>query len=181
MEEISELKKLRKKLGLTQSQLSQRAGVSQSLIAKVESGKLDPSYSNAKKLFETLSSLDRDNDMTARDLMHVKIISAKATDQLKDAILRMKKKNISQMPVMKHKKVIGFISETGLLDKILDGDTQNMKVGDIMESSPPIVPPSTSQGVVGNLLKHFPFVLVEDKGELIGIVTKADLLKIVYN
>ena len=42
MDELIELKKLRKKLGLTQNQLAKRANVSQSLIAKIESNKIDP-------------------------------------------------------------------------------------------------------------------------------------------
>ncbi|MFQ5647816.1 MAG: helix-turn-helix transcriptional regulator, partial [Candidatus Aenigmatarchaeota archaeon] len=42
MQEITEIRKIRKKLGLTQSQLAQEARVSQSLIAKIEAGKLDP-------------------------------------------------------------------------------------------------------------------------------------------
>jgi predicted transcriptional regulator len=181
MDDLSELKKLRKKIGITQNQLAKKSQVSQSLIAKIEAGKIDPSYTNAKKIFETLSMLDQDSELTACDIMHTKIISIKSTDTLKDAIQKMRKRNISQMPVMKHNRIIGYISESVLLDKILEGGTQSVKVGEVMESAPPIVPPFTSQGVVANLLKHFPFVLVEEKGEMVGIITKADLLKAAYS
>ncbi len=180
MDELIELKRLRKKLGLTQAELAKRANVSQSLIAKVESGKIDPSYTNAKKLFETLSTLDRKNERTAKELMYSRIISVKDTDTLKESIAVMRKHNISQIPVIKGSHVVGYISESVLLDKILEGDMYSLKVGDIMETCPPIVPPRTSQGIVANLLRHFPFVLVEEKGELLGIITKADLLKVVY-
>lgn len=180
MEELTELKKIRKKLGITQNDLAKKANVSQSLIAKIESNKIDPSYTNAKKLFETLSLLDKTTELTAADFMHTKIISVRSTDSLRDAIERMRRRNISQVPVLRKKKVVGYISESGLLDKIIDGETQSLKIGDIMEPAPPIIPPSTSQGVIANLLRHFPCVLIEDKGELQGIITKADLLKVVY-
>jgi predicted transcriptional regulator len=41
-------------LGLTQGQLAKIAGVSQSFIAKIESGKIDPSYSKVKTIFDVL-------------------------------------------------------------------------------------------------------------------------------
>ncbi len=179
MEELSELKKYRKRLNLTQKELAKRANVSQSLIAKIESGKVDPSYRNAKKIFETLSLLKQKNELKARDIMHKKVIYAKSSDTLKDTIKKMRQKNISQLPVLKHNKVIGYISESLLLDKLLNGETQS-KVGNVVEPSPPIVPPNTSQGVIAHLLKHFPFVLVKEKENIVGIITKVDLLKIVY-
>lgn len=51
---LDEIAKRRKLLGLTQKQLAKIAGVSQSFIAKIESGKIDPSYSKAKAIFDTL-------------------------------------------------------------------------------------------------------------------------------
>ncbi|MBN2367663.1 CBS domain-containing protein [Candidatus Woesearchaeota archaeon] len=179
MDELGELKKLRKKLGLTQGELARRANVSQSLVAKIESGKIDPSYTNAKKIFETLSLLNKKNELSASDIMYKKIIFVSSRETLKQAILTMRKNNISQMPVLDDSKVVGYISESVLLDKLLEGDTQTI-IGDVMETSPPILPPATSQGIVANLLKHFPFVLIEDKGRLVGIITKADLLKVAY-
>ncbi|MBI2079314.1 helix-turn-helix domain-containing protein, partial [Candidatus Micrarchaeota archaeon] len=43
--DVSKLGSLRRKLGITQKELAKLAGVSQSLIAKIEMGKIDPAYS----------------------------------------------------------------------------------------------------------------------------------------
>ncbi|MBI2575829.1 helix-turn-helix domain-containing protein, partial [Candidatus Woesearchaeota archaeon] len=43
--ELANIKTLRKKLGLTQSGFAGQVGVSQSLVAKIEAGRIDPSYS----------------------------------------------------------------------------------------------------------------------------------------
>ena len=45
-----QLKKIRVQLGITQSELAKAAGVSQSLIAKLESGLVDPSFSTMKAI-----------------------------------------------------------------------------------------------------------------------------------
>ena len=180
MDDISEINRLRKKLGLTQAELANKSGVSQSLVAKIESGKLDPSYTKAKKIFETLAALDKGTKLTAKDIMYKKIIHAKDSDTIKDTIVKMRQKNISQMPVLKQNKVIGYISESLLLEKILEGKSLFI-VKNVMKSNPPVMPPYTSQEVIGNLLKDFPLVLIENKGELVGVITKADLLKALYS
>src|SRR5256885_10717153 len=48
---LGEIPKKRKELGLTQSRLALSAGVSQSIIAKIEAGSVDPSYFVVQKLF----------------------------------------------------------------------------------------------------------------------------------
>src|SRR3989338_4468360 len=55
--ELHEIKKIRKSLALTQTDLAKMANVSQSLIAKIESGKIDPTFTKTKKIFETLHLL----------------------------------------------------------------------------------------------------------------------------
>ena len=72
--ELSEIKKIRKTLGLTQTDLAKRAAVSQSLIAKIESNKIDPTYTKTKKIFDTLNDLENKEEIKAEELMNKKII-----------------------------------------------------------------------------------------------------------
>jgi len=91
----------------------------------------------------------------------------------------MKKFEISQMPVLDNEKAVGIISETILLDAVLNKKPQ--KIGDIMEDAPPVLSKDSSVSVVSDILKYYPMVLVGEKGRLKGIITKADLLRKVYN
>ena len=176
--DLSELKQLRKKLNLTQAELAQKSNVSQSLIAKIESGNIDPSYSNAIKIINTLQNINNTKEITAKDIMHKKIIFLDSKQDLKSAIDLMRKHNISQMPVEKNDKVIGFISESTLIDKILDNNNYN-EISEIMEDVPPILPLNTNMSALAGLLKYFPFILIKDKEKIVGIITKSDLLKYV--
>ena len=54
---LEEISKRRRVLGLSQKQLARLAGVSQSLIAKVEAGKTEPSYLRTKSILDTLEKL----------------------------------------------------------------------------------------------------------------------------
>ena len=46
-----DIAKIRKRLGMTQNQLSEISGVSQSLIAKIEANKVAPTYRIVKKIW----------------------------------------------------------------------------------------------------------------------------------
>jgi len=175
--EIREIKHIRKKLELTQSQLASRANVSQSLIAKIESGRLDPTYSNARKIFAALNEITKKKDIKAEEIMTKKIISVDIKGDIKKAIGTMKKANISQMPVMDGKNPVGYVSESIILDAI----SRNKKsIKDIMEDHPPIISKDATEKVISNLLKFYPMMLVSEKGRLIGIITKFDLLSKLY-
>ena len=51
----SDIRKRRKMLDITQSELAAASGISQSTITKVEQGKISASYNTVVKLFETLA------------------------------------------------------------------------------------------------------------------------------
>ena len=176
--ELEEIKKIRKKLGITQTDLANRAGVSQSLIAKIESGRIDPTYTKTKKIFAALSELEKKDEIKAEQLMTKKIVSVNPADSMKDAIDKMKKFEISQLPVIDNHKLIGLISETILLEAL--NKLKNTQVKDIMQEAPPIVSKTTPIQVVSNLLGHFPIVVVAEEGKLIGLITKSDLLGKLY-
>ena len=176
--ELSEIKKIRKNLGLTQTELARRANVSQSLITKIESGKIDPTFTKTKKIFETLNDLEKKEEIKAEEVMNKRIISATPNEDIKNSISKMKKFNISQMPVIEDHKAIGLISESTLLDALMD--KKGKKIVDIMEESPPTVSKTASIRVISSLLHHYPMVLVSESGKLIGLITKADLLSKLY-
>jgi len=177
--EISEIKKIRKKLGLTQFDLARKSGVSQSLIAKIEAGRIDPSFSNTKKIFAALDELTKKEELTAKDIMNKKIISVNANENVSAAIRTMKKHGFSQMPVEERGKIVGLISERSLLE-IINTPKAELRVKEIMEECPPIITPETRLEVISNLLKHFSIVLVAKKGEYKGLISKTDLLEKIY-
>jgi len=180
--DIDEIKRRRKQMNLTQSELANIAKVSQSLIAKVESGKIIPTYDKAKRIFDSLEKLGMDSALKVSDVMIGKIESVKGNDFIKKAISLMERKGISQIPVIEHGHCIGAISERTILSKVKDLERKNLseiKVSEVMDESLPVIQASTPVDIVSDLLNYNAALLVSKKGKLTGIVTKADLLKII--
>lgn len=175
MIELQNLKKMRMALDLTQHQFAKSAGVSQSLVAKIESGKVDPTYSKVKKIEEALHLLSSKTELGLEEVMTKKIITAKPSDKAIEVIRIMSSKNISQVPIVHGDNVIGLVSESSALENA--EKLKNSTAVEIMNEAPPIVPITTAISVISNLLKHYPLVLVKKKGTLAGIITKADLLR----
>ena len=57
--EVGLVKTIRKQIGVNQTELAKEARVSQSVIARLESGKIDPSYTKMKKIFSALEKLGK--------------------------------------------------------------------------------------------------------------------------
>lgn len=176
--DLSEIKKIRKNLELTQSDLAKKANVSQSLIAKIEAGKIDPTFTKTKRIFDTLDFLQNKEEIKAEALMNERIISIAPEDSIKESISKMKKFGISQMPVIDGKSVVGLVTESTLLDALMN--SKGGKVKDIMEESPPTVSRKAPVKLISNMLKHYPMVLVSNSGSIAGLITKADLLSKLY-
>jgi len=173
--ELQNIKKMRMALGLTQHQFAKNAGVSQSLIAKIESGRVDPTYSKVKQIEEALQLLSAKKELLLEEVMTKRIITAKLSEKAAEVIKIMNSKNISQIPIVEGDNVIGLVSEASALEHA--EKLKSCTAAEIMEEVPPIVPITTNISVVSNLLKFSPIVLVKKKGTLAGIITKTDLLR----
>ena len=173
--DITQLKKVRKQLELTQTEFARRAGISQSMIAKIEAGKLDPTYTYVKKIEDALQLLTKREEKEARDIMHRGITSVRRNDTVAHVIKLFSTYKISQMPVIENIQVIGLVTESSLLEHA-EEKMFTQRVEDVMVDSPPIITSTTKLSVITPLLKFYPVVLIQDKGRLEGIISKADIL-----
>ena len=179
MESLRFIKEQRRKCGMTQHQLARAAGVSQSLIAKIESGRVDAAYSKVTAILEALSRVQLAAEKTAKEIMHPNVRAAGTDETLHSAVQLMQKLSISQMPVMEGKQAVGSISEEKILEKYSNDPKRIsvMKVSEAMGEAFPTALPSTPISAVASLLRHHSAVLVMERGKIAGIITKADLLK----
>jgi len=181
--DLEEIKVIRKSFGLTQSDLAKKANVSQSLIAKIESKRIDPSYTKVKKIFDFLYDLSNKNELKAKDIITKKIISIAPEDKTTRAIELMRKHEISQVPVIDKNNVIGLVSENNILDSIAEigpEKIKNLPAKEIMHECPPVVSEKASSSIVSGLLKYYPIVIVANEGKPKGVITKSDMLRIFY-
>ena len=175
---ISDIKKRRKKLGLTQTQLALHSNVSQSMIAKLESDIIEPSYTIVCNIFEALHILENKNTLKARNIMKKKTACVSPDAYVAKAIKIMRKKEISQIPVLENDVQVGSISEKTILEKIIENpqDSKNLTVYEIMDTPFPTINEETPIDMIAAILRHNQAILVLKKNKISGIITKADLL-----
>ena len=85
---------------------------------------------------------------------------------------------ISQLPVIENGKVVGTVTEEGIVSN-LSSTIAEEKVGKIMQAPMPQVPEDTSISIIRPLLENHYGILVTKKGEVAGIITRSDLLKVI--
>jgi len=176
------IKQARIRLGITQRKLAGLTGISTSMINQIESGRCKPSYETARKLFEILSSLEGKSSMKAGNICSTNLISVQRDEMLHSAIDKMRKNSISQIPVFDGSRVVGIISEDGLAKSMVEKDENKIRdtiISEVMEPPPPLVDVSTPAKAIVPLVRFARCVLVSERGNVIGIITLSDTLKMV--
>ncbi|TRO53655.1 CBS domain-containing protein [Candidatus Bathyarchaeota archaeon] len=178
---LEEIANKRRLLGLKQTELAKSAGVSQSLIAKLESGKIDSSYTKVKAIFDTLESLEVKTKIQAGKVLHEEVISIQKNEPVSRVVQLMKRHGYSQLPVFDGKRPVGSVSEKTIIRLILGGrdltKISTLPVTEIMEETFPQVGEEAPVSLISSLLQVYSAVLVSKKGIIAGIITKADLLR----
>ena len=172
---------MRLKIGITQKKLAIMTGVSTSMINQVESGRSQPSYETAKRIFDSLANLEgKSSSHKAGDFCSKDVVKLKPSNTLHDAIKKMHESSISQIPIFNGHELVGVISEDGIVRHLADigeAELKNAKLADTMEPVPPIVDYDTPANVLVPLIRYSKCILVSKKSKIIGIITASDTLK----
>lgn len=176
-----EIKKERKRKGLTQSSLAKKAKVSQALIARIEKQQVDPRLSTLRKIAEALIGEAQPRGSRAIDIAIRDVIVINHDDSIEKAVKLMRRYGISQLPVLRNGTPIGAVEELELLKAFSrEKDVKKFyqkRVVEAISSVYPMVDPETSvTDVIDYLLKGHNAVLVTKEGHLEGIITKIDIL-----
>ena len=178
--EPRQLKKIRTQFGFTQGALAKAAGVSQSIIAKIEAGSVDPTYNTLSAISRALAAGSVEKGGKAVDVMSSPVIGVHESTRLAECVDVMKKRGFSQIPVLSGKKMVGTISEGHIMSLVAASvDPRSVlaeKVGEHLLPSFPIVGRDTPVEALFSLFRFFPAVVVGSTEEPEGIITKIDLL-----
>lgn len=169
--DLSEIKERRQRLGLTQEQLAEAAGVSQSLIAKVESGYQVPSYETARSIFAALDSQKSEEPTTVADAMTKDVQTLSPDDTVGEAAELSQEYAISQFPVVADGSLVGVVTTADLIGLPEDAPIDRAE----MRSAPTVAPETPLEKVRG-LVEYGRAVVVLEAREVVGIVTAEDLI-----
>jgi len=179
---LKDISKKRRQLGLKQAELAKAAGISQSLVAKLESGRTDSSYTKVSRIFEVLERLEIRNKMQTEKVITDHVATVQKNEPVSKVVRLMKEHGYSQIPIFEGKQSVGSISEKTILHQILAGKDLSqisaLPAEEIMEEAFPQVTEDAPLSLISNLLQTYPAVLASKKGEIVGIITKADLLRV---
>ena len=167
-----DLRERRISLELTQSELAERAGVSQPLIARIEGGDVDPRLSTLRRIVEALNEAEGEV-VRASSLMHQEVVSVSPDDPVTLAVERMQQEGYSQLPVINNGVPVGSISDTDIVHA--GDDVGDSPVREVMSESFPTVSLDATLDEISSLLDHYKAVMVTEGGETEGIITQADV------
>lgn len=178
---IDSIRQVRTKLGVTQKRLAAMTGVSASMINQIESGRSQPSYETAKRIFESLAALEGGTSPhRAGEVCSREIVALSPSDTLRSAIERMRRFSISQIPIFADGRPVGTVTEDRIVRYLADATETDLDASileDMMDPAPPIVDYSTPANALVPLIRFTKCILVSKESKIVGIITASDALK----
>ncbi len=132
------------------------------------------------------------SSMTVKDLMSTDLVTLTEDETLADAQRCMARGRIRHLPVLRDRKLVGLVTHRDLLAASfsifaeVDSNEQRRIFGAVpvveaMHRGIVTVPPTMPVSQAANILldnKYGCLPVIEDSGELVGIVTEADFLRL---
>jgi len=181
--ELKEIRERRLRLRLSQRDLAKSLGISQSSIAKIERGRVSPSYALAKRIFTYLDSIHTTNVGRASDIASKPVASVQVDDAVQKAVHILQTTGYKQLPVRDGEIWAGCVYEKTISRHLMETDDPRSvlrrRVGHIMDEALPSVAEDMSITALIPLLQQSQAALTTRKGKVTGIITNADLLRLI--
>jgi predicted transcriptional regulator len=179
MDTLTEVRRRRIALGISLGDLARAVGRSDATLSRIERGQIRPSYELVQRILSYLEAQEglSTPKLTVADLMSRSLTTVPSSALLAEAARRMEGGAFSQLPVVDDGRVVGSLSESALLRALADSGTRKTRVREVLETAYPVVEEGFPADLLPPLLGRYPAVLVAHRGELRGIVTKADLIR----
>ena len=125
--------------------------------------------------------LDETGLGTVRDILGTserkKVATASSSSRVKEVISTLKALGISQLPVVDGGKLKGMVAEVDLLRHLVSGEhTFDSPIGGLIESDYATVTPETKIELLQGILADAKVAIVTERDEVVGIITKIDLI-----
>jgi cystathionine beta-synthase len=105
------------------------------------------------------------------------LISASPTDLVRDALAKMQKNGVTQMPVLDERQSVGSLKESHILTRLLENkEMLDARVSEIMDESFPVLDIDASFEQIKTDLHKSPAVLIEEFKRIRSIITRSDVL-----
>lgn len=126
-----------------------------------------------------IAVLERNKPGKAKDIAKYGVITIEKDKSVYDAIRKLVEKNISGLPVVDDTGLVGIISEKDVLrllydKKLLRGSVGDYMTGDVVSFDEEDNLANICDCLVNN---HFRRVPILHRGKLVGILSRADLIK----
>jgi len=117
---------------------------------------------------------------TVEDLLRAKglaLVTAAPEEPVRHVVGKMKRFDVSQLPVVAGERLVGMISEVDLLSYLLEGGHGlDDPITPIVDPAPPVVTPETPVDGLAETFLNANAAVVVDGGRVTGIVTKIDVI-----
>jgi cystathionine beta-synthase len=138
---------------------------------------MDPQWMKENHFTESAWETERIGDIL-RTMPRRKLMSAASSDTVADSVLLMKEHGISQLPVVDDGRLVGILTESDVLGKLVDGRaTLSSAVAEVMFRKVTTVKESDEASkLIEIFASGMAGLVVDEAGRLVGIVTKMDLV-----
>lgn len=106
------------------------------------------------------------------------VVTVPRGDSIRDTIAKLKEHGISQVPVVEKGRLEGLVSEIDLLNFLLANPGKiDGAIDSLVEADYATVTPQTKVKLLKSIFNDAKLVCVLDRDDLIGVVTKIDLIE----